>query len=240
MYYLPDQLQNFESIIDETQSQFEQFEKLKVEIQKMKRILFSFKLSNMLKNKILDISHVEVVVYRSVFDVEEMTNESITIENPEDYRFISIELFIPKFLLSIFVENNFRVCMSVYHGKSTVSKSFSLNESTAVRAIIPIKESVLNCDVELLVFGKIHGKIITLKIPTVKIDISYYLVSDYAKEKGKIHKQSKKLAKIFTLYNTNCDKHVMKEYYLKYQILNSLSQQCLLEKLLKTAIHIST
>ncbi|KAK9871470.1 hypothetical protein WA026_012844 [Henosepilachna vigintioctopunctata] len=239
MDFLQDQFKSVESIVSDTQTEHSRFEGRKLEVQELKKKLFLFNISKVLKDKQFEISYVEVKAYRSRQEVEEISSD-ILLKYPASSTFLVVDIIIPKFLHSFLVNSGLVVNIRICYNNIITSQTFPFSESTAIKEVLPVYDCSYNCKVDIIFFGKINGKNIILKIKTINIDISYYLMSSKIESNSRHFSIQEKLMHVCTLYTDNFNRHYFKDYLLKYQIFSSFSQKEFIEVVLKNCyVHLN-
>ncbi|KAJ3660550.1 hypothetical protein Zmor_004993 [Zophobas morio] len=199
------QLQQYEEILGEINSEFEKSEQLKREIQRAEDAVTFLKLS--LASSRCKISHVNVKVFGSVTEIENLYDELSYRLNVLDFsgckscNFFLIEVVLTKTLLAKLIGTKWKLQIVVKGENFCISKVASIGDDNSVMEIIPVDNCVYECVVDVHLFYSCEDDWIMLDLSTINVDISYYFES--YKEKKLNTPVVDNFLKITKLYNGN-------------------------------------
>lgn len=173
------QLQKYESIIKSIEQNFEENRRLKSVLENENNKIFLKKLRN--NNTVFKLSQVNVKVFPNLIDLYTLYDKNIPpYENFKSYmncKFYLIEIYLTELLIQKLRNLKWYLLVTVYHENGCCSKVINANNKTCIMDVIPVEETIINCNIETDLFLQLEDQMSAIKLDKTQTDISYHLSS---------------------------------------------------------------
>lgn len=204
--------EEIKKLYEKADNQYRNLEKANLEYENAKKKLNFLQLMNTFKER-KDTYYVGVSVTRDLQEVENIIGTRYQSKKSHFSTFLVIVIILPELVQSYMMENGFKMNISVLLTKNQLCKTVKLDEVKPV--VIASTEFPIGSEVDISFFGKMDGKTVVFRIPTLTLNISYFLRPTHNKNsEGQCKNYEENLIKISEQY-TQLEKILVKEPNVK-------------------------
>ncbi|KAF2903765.1 hypothetical protein ILUMI_02409 [Ignelater luminosus] len=234
------QLQKYESILNEIDSEHKKCENLKQEVEKETNKLIAVRIATEKNIAREQVFRVIVKIFSSIFDVHYLYSEDISKSEFEDLRKLSnckfyvVQVYISKLFQKKLINQSWMININIRNSKMCINKNIGMKRKHIddyILTVIPFDASTEIAVVNTTLFTCFEDFFHSFKISTINIDISYHF-SSYEKLSN-----ISPLVKILQNYNSNLNQDLLKIPTIEYNFKCKCSAKHFFESVVKNCYH---